>query len=242
MAEKKEQTRGKYQKAPKSLFEHPYHNADDVAKYIWDADEWSRCFAIFTAKEHVQSSKIKAARVLVQTGTVEACRRREYALPDGSIVALDNEAMKKACLDSCCFKDNHEYKLSARDFDTEVFVQGGDCLELALALKAKGLSPAVLNMASRTNPGGGWKHGSGAQEENLHRRTSLYKCLADPERIDRRRSWSYPLPEFGGVYSPDVLVFREAESRGYAFMQKPVPISFLTVAGTNTVIVLFAVG
>ena len=85
-------------------------------------------------------------------------------------------------------------------------------------------------MASRNSPGGGYIAGSGAQEENLHRRTSLFHCLEDPYRLDSQRNWSYPLPEFGGAYSPNVPTFRSAESKGYAFLPEVEFLSFVSVA------------
>jgi len=51
-------------------------------------------------------------------------------------------------------------------------------------------------MASASHPGGGYRKGAGAQEENLHRRTNLFQCLEDPYQLVNR-SWSYPLPQFG---------------------------------------------
>lgn len=58
---------------------------------------------------------------------------------------------------------------------------------------------AVLNMASPLRPGGGVLSGATSQEESLCRRTTLYPSL---------REEFYRLPEYGGIYSPDVLVFR----------------------------------
>jgi len=68
------------------------------------------------------------------------------------------------------------------------------------------------------------------RKKNLFRRSNYYQCLEDPDGLDSGRRWWYPLPEFGGVYSPQVWVFRKAEAKGYEFMEKPVPLSFLAVA------------
>lgn len=58
---------------------------------------------------------------------------------------------------------------------------------------------AILNMASPLRPGGGVLSGASSQEEWLCTRTTLYPSL---------REEFYRLPEVGGVYTPDVLVFR----------------------------------
>ncbi|KZZ92454.1 hypothetical protein AAL_06080 [Moelleriella libera RCEF 2490] len=62
---------------------------------------------------------------------------------------------------------------------------------------------AVLNMASPLRPGGGVLTGATSQEEALCSRTTLYASL---------REDFYRLPDVGGVYTPDVLVVRDAQS------------------------------
>ncbi|EON96958.1 putative tigr02452 family protein [Phaeoacremonium minimum UCRPA7] len=62
---------------------------------------------------------------------------------------------------------------------------------------------AILNMASPLRPGGGVLSGASSQEEWLCTRTTLYPSL---------REEFYRLPEVGGVYTPDVLVFRSWDS------------------------------
>lgn len=60
---------------------------------------------------------------------------------------------------------------------------------------------AVLNMASPLRPGGGFLEGANSQEEFICCRTTLYPSLWDS---------FYRLPELGGVWTPDVLVFRDS--------------------------------
>ncbi|KAJ8113392.1 hypothetical protein OPT61_g4469 [Boeremia exigua] len=57
----------------------------------------------------------------------------------------------------------------------------------------------VLNMASLLRPGGGVLAGATSQEEFLCARTTLLPSLKEEY---------YRLPEFGGIFTPDVLVFR----------------------------------
>ncbi|PNH64252.1 hypothetical protein VD0002_g4366 [Verticillium dahliae] len=60
---------------------------------------------------------------------------------------------------------------------------------------------AVLNMASPLHPGGGFLNGASSQEESLCMRTTLLPSLKDEY---------YRLPELGAIYTPDVMVFRDA--------------------------------
>lgn len=58
----------------------------------------------------------------------------------------------------------------------------------------------VHNMASLKRPGGGFLTGGNMQEEFLCARTTLHASLHDD---------FYALPDVGGIFTPDVLVFRD---------------------------------
>lgn len=123
--------------------------------------------------------------------------------------------------------------------ETIVKVENLDSLLVAEKLLKEGYHPAVLNMASRQNPGGGVQTGAGAQEENLFRRTnlfqSLYQFVPYAEKFGIRKSRSqYPLDRnYGGIYTPDALVFRGTEQTGYPLLEEPFQMSFIAVAGIN---------
>jgi uncharacterized protein (TIGR02452 family) len=63
----------------------------------------------------------------------------------------------------------------------------------------------VLNMASPLRPGGGVLAGATSQEEFLCARTTLLPSLTEE---------FYRLPEFGGIFTSDVLVFRSPRPLG----------------------------
>ncbi|WPG99532.1 Hypothetical protein R9X50_00234700 [Acrodontium crateriforme] len=67
--------------------------------------------------------------------------------------------------------------------------------------KEKKHNVAILNMASPLKPGGGFLDGANSQEEFLCARSTLYPSLWDH---------FYRLPELGGVFTPDVMVFRDS--------------------------------
>jgi uncharacterized protein (TIGR02452 family) len=65
----------------------------------------------------------------------------------------------------------------------------------------------ILNMASPLRPGGGVLTGATSQEEFLCARTTLLPSLQESY---------YRLPEFGGIWSPDILVFHNNSALGDA--------------------------
>jgi uncharacterized protein (TIGR02452 family) len=68
---------------------------------------------------------------------------------------------------------------------------------------------AVLNLASESKAGGGWQNGALAQEEALCYRSSLHLSLEESY---------YPLPSLSAIYSPSVLIIRDAMSRGHSLL------------------------
>ena len=114
---------------------------------------------------------------------------------------------------------------------TEVFVRNADCVIEALKMLDEGMRPAVINMANANNPGGGYLSGSGAQEENLFRRSNCNNFL-DPNRNGYNPN-IYPIPLIGGHYVPGVTIFRGPESEGYPLLPEPKKIDVLTVAALS---------
>lgn len=88
---------------------------------------------------------------------------------------------------------------------TSVKVVNSDTFNCAESLHLQGSSNVtVLNMANPINAGGGYFSGTGAQEEALCRRSTLYLTI-------RPELGLHPIPEHGGIFSPDVLVFRTGD-------------------------------
>lgn len=98
---------------------------------------------------------------------------------------------------------------SAPDRDLAIRIVTTDSLTAAQMLSPTCSKPAknspnvcILNMASPLRPGGGVLTGATSQEEFLCARTTLLPSL---------KEHFYRLPEFGGIFTPDVLVFRSTD-------------------------------
>jgi uncharacterized protein (TIGR02452 family) len=126
------------------------------------------------------------------------------------------------CINKTIKYSYFDLKIPPINYDGKIKIINDDCLDLALSLKD--CNPVLLNMANTNNPGGGYKHGAGAQEEQLFRRSCLHLCL--------KREY-YPLQLLEGLYSPDVVVISNNESTKYSRYLEPKTISIITMAAYN---------
>lgn len=127
--------------------------------------------------------------------------------------------------------------------DMKIEVWDSDTIDAAKRIiDEEGERPIVLNMASYSNPGGGVTGGSGAQEENLFRRSdycrSLYQYMDYAHQyqdigVTRNPAHTYPLDKLeGAVYSPGITVFRGNEAEGYPFLPQPFVVDFVAIAAS----------
>ncbi len=97
--------------------------------------------------------------------------------------------------------------------EAKITVAAGDTSEYA--------GDAVLNFASATTPGGGYLHGSRAQEECLCRETTLYASLTAQDAAplyEENHAKQSLLYTHTFLVSPHVEIFRRPMEEGYAFL------------------------
>ena len=179
-------------------------------------------------------SRVKAMRAEVFANTVAIVKAGSYVAGSGVRYSFGDD---KAMVEGTEFYDAEIKPMAATGaHDTIYEVKNSYCLEVAAELVRAGKRALVLNMASLWTPGGGVVNGAGAQEEELFRRTNLFRSLYQfapfgAEYGVRRSAKQYPLdPDFGGIYTPDATLFRKGEGKGYALMDEPVRVSFVAVA------------
>ncbi|KAF7193500.1 hypothetical protein HII31_05174 [Pseudocercospora fuligena] len=133
------------------------------------------------ARQGVANAELISSSPASKSRSKKAARRASRGGDDSSQTSLDQDSA------------SHSLQVRIRVADTLVVAQ-----DLHKSTKSK-KNVAILNMASPLRPGGGVLNGATSQEELLCSRTTLLPSL--------KEEW-YRLPELGGIWSPDVLVFR----------------------------------
>ena len=177
----------------------------------------------------------KEQRIDIFNDTVKIVKEGSYISPNGSIIAIQNE---REMVEGTKFygklaKVNFE---EISNHDTNIEIENIDCLYAAEELVKQGFNPCVLNMASFHTPGGGVTRGSAAQEEDIFRRTNIFRSLfqfhnvGDLYQVPQREE-RYPLDaNFGAVYSPYVTVFKSGRDNNYDTLDEPFVTAVISAA------------
>lgn len=221
----------------------------DANETTWNSTDFISTYEPLMKKvakgDRIAYYKVKELRVQEYRSTIEIVNQGYYTTEEGKRVTFPTITRME-----------HETKFYKNEFrvdniptneeETKIIVRNVDCLEEGVRLCREGYNPAILNMASRRHPGGGVMLGAGAQEESLFRRTNLFRSLYQFTEYFINHVWykkyitpvstgeCYPLDRnFGGIYTPGALLFREDEQHGYKLMESPECLSFISVAGMN---------
>jgi uncharacterized protein (TIGR02452 family) len=164
---------------------------------------------------HLSPEDIRSFRKAVVSETVSIVNAGSYAIGDRLIDIYSGEALNH----STFFDAPPKLEPRKPEKVASFTVIEADCLETAQFLLDVGEYPCVLNMASGRNPGGGVLNGAGAREENIFRRTNLFKAMCQfaeyaAEYGLKRSPYQCPLNRTtGGIYSDETTVFRASENK-----------------------------
>lgn len=214
---------------------------DGNLNLTWNAnqdflDVYTELVKQIDAGNHCYNYKIKELRSKVFQHTVAIVKQGYYLVDFDRKVYLDEQNKMVDNTQFYCDEFRVDEILSAANCQTEVSVVKEDYLAEGIRLKAEGYNPAVVNMASLYTPGGGAYSGAGAQEETIFRRTniclSLYQFAEFANVYGLKKSqFQYPLDaNYGGIYTPNAVVFRGGLQSGFSLMDTPVTMSFISVA------------
>lgn len=183
-----------------------------------------------------------ASRIEIFNSTLALLRQEWYVASDGSTVKLPDvkEVMDAAVM----YREPYSLLIDPIEpIKTEIRVENKDCVLAAKELIDAGYNPAMLNLADLYTPGGLVEYGSGAQEENLCRRSNLVLSLYQfshariyqyPDLGLVQNADQYPMDvRFGGIYSGIVTFFRGPESEGSMLEAKPYNIPVISVAALS---------
>ncbi|CAM4828586.1 unnamed protein product [Rotaria magnacalcarata] len=201
-----------------------------IFRYKWNADAWLQQFqkaksSNFTTDAHSDLSSDQTRHLLQMTvmlNTIGAIRKKVYLINDQQIkLNLDSKLKTIVYNHDSLLEVGQSIKLSATPYtETKVKVINADCVIIYEECSKRYKKPLLLNMASATSPGGGYRKGDGAQEENLFRRSDYFRSLdidldsvqdEIPERFycsndGQMRSLvdlttMYPIDEYGAIYT-----------------------------------------
>ena len=200
-----------------------------------DAKTWGREFQ--NASRGRDFETVRSLRAYIFRDTVASVNAGRYTAESGAVVELPDAAGMIAGT-KFYTRPEHVSNIPAV-YETEFAVVEQDCILAAVDAANEGLVPAVLNMASRSNPGGGVFGGAGAQEENLFRRSNLFLSLyryasyAASYGLEQAKE-HYPLDRnTGGIFTPQAVFFRGLEKDGYPYLEEPFCSAVLTAPALN---------
>ena len=183
-----------------------------------------------------------ASRIEIFNSTLAVLRQGWYIAKNGKKVKLPD--VKDVMDAAVMYREPFHVLIDPiNPIITEVRVENKDCVLAAKDLLDAGYNPAMLNLADLYTPGGLVEYGSGAQEENLCRRSNLILSLYQfshariyqyPDLGLVQREDQYPMDERnGGIYSGTVTFFRGPESTGSQLEETPYNIPVISVAALS---------
>ena len=197
-------------------------------------NEWLAKF--HQAYDNSDIAKLHSLRLEIYRDTIDIVKRGSYYAGKTNVILPEADTMMS---ETVLYADPGNVSVPKQERATIIEVIAEDSLLAGKKLLEEGYNPAVLNFANRQTPGGGVMGGSGAQEENIFRRSNIFMSLYQfhyhgVQLGIKQRQEQYPMDRnTGGAYSPNVIVFRGLETEGYPLLEHPYVLGIVTVAAMN---------
>jgi len=166
----------------------------------------------------------------------------KYVAPSGKIVNLPGTRQELLDATRVYREEVSAAEVPANYETTKTGCANEDCMIVAKNLIDNGLNPVILNMANAYKACGTYNSGSNSQEESLCRASTLSPTLyqyynkmwAKKAGVPLREPSGYPIDvRFGGIYTPNVTVFRDNGWKGFALREEPYQTSIISMGALN---------
>jgi uncharacterized protein (TIGR02452 family) len=121
-------------------------------------------------------------------------------------------------------------------FKTQILVTSRDQVAAGTVYLGLKFNPALLNIAHKHEPGDNVWGGKQNLEANFFRISDYFKSLCPWQNKTLKKQLKggkYDVPTFGVIYSPQVSVFRDSQSKNFVFLPAPLQFGFIASASFN---------
>lgn len=164
----------------------------------------------------------RSTRTKIWQETFSILERGNYTNRKNQIVNLKN--LHVASKDSYFFNEE-DFALKYRKHKVRLQLFKKEAFEVAIDLVEQDFSPMIVNCADPEVPGGGYFRGATSEEAELFLCSSL--AIALDFRLGYQKRNFYPFNEDGGVYSPNIWVFRDSD---FEVLEKPIKIAVCSMS------------
>ena len=193
----------------------------------WNSSEWLKSFEEGKARKNP-----KKEWATVFDSTVQIVTKGEYVTENGKNVRLKKRRNKNVVYECVFFDSEMEHIVSSEKYNISVTDVTGDCLTFAKEQYKKDSTDdlCIITLVNEKAPGKHVADGYNSPTDYILRCSDYYRFLfqyyspsfSEKYDIQSHPTNHYPLnPQYGGVFSHGVTVFRKDESQGYALCSKP---------------------
>ncbi|MCO5234228.1 MAG: DUF1810 family protein [Chitinophagales bacterium] len=181
---------------------------------------------------HNDYKKINELRITIYKDTQLISNNGKYQLEKKTIFFQKPEEIAKSVK---YYLQAKKIQTLVKNYSTQIFVIPSNEIEQANILESTGCHPTIHVETNRIFPGNEANEGQESIEADLFRRSNITPALyqftddADIFQIERNPDFSYPFPKdfTGGIYSPNISIFRGKEINGYGLLKNPFMLDFI---------------
>ena len=154
----------------------------------------------------------------------------------GNRIVLDKKVIKDMQRHTKVIHHPGRIKHGQKAFQTQIRVSRREVMHGAREYANQGFPTAAVNMAHQGKPGDNVFWGKQTEEAAIFRVSDYFLSLfphLNPWLKKQLHHGKYHVPEFGGIYSPHVFVFRENQDANFTYLATPVEVAIIASVPYN---------